>query len=112
MERNIPSLLLIHLVFVLSAPSCAESTVSNISKVVLISDLKDWVSARSHCRQFHDDLVTITNLEEATELVPYGGWIGLNRVSGDWRWSRGDEKVSFDNWDVGEQGCKENDDTY
>ncbi|XP_037609042.1 secretory phospholipase A2 receptor-like [Sebastes umbrosus] len=71
MERNVPSLLLIHLVFfVLSAPPCAESTVSNISKVVLISDSKDWLSAQNHCREFHGDLVTITNLQEATELFP------------------------------------------
>ncbi|XP_078134193.1 uncharacterized protein LOC144534788 isoform X2 [Sander vitreus] len=102
MERNIPRLLLIHLIFfVLSTPPCAVTTGLRILKVVPISDSSTWAVAQNYCRWYHSDLITIRNQQEADKYAPYEGWIGLylNTSSWEWKWSRGDERATFFNWD-------------
>ncbi|XP_031165665.1 C-type mannose receptor 2-like [Sander lucioperca] len=105
MERNIPRLLLIHLIFfVLSTPLSAVTTGLSILKVVPISNSNTWAVAQNYCRWYHSDLITIRNQQEADKYAPYEGWIGLylNTSSSGWKWSRGEERATFFNWDSNE----------
>nr|XP_020448100.1 uncharacterized protein LOC109955870 [Monopterus albus] len=104
MERNIPSLLLFHLVlFVIPAPLC-----SAYSKVVYIPEPMTWMAAQNYCRTHYTDLVTIGNPIDIFRLTKYEGWIGLHNGSdGVWRWSGRDEQATFSNWNKGEPGNDE-----
>ncbi|TDH16660.1 hypothetical protein EPR50_G00000250 [Perca flavescens] len=105
MERNIPRLLLIHLIFVvLSTRPCAATPGLSVLKVVPISNPYSWAVAQNYCRWHHSDLITIRTQQQADELAPYEGWIGLysDTSSPEWKWSRGDERATFFNWDSNE----------
>ncbi|XP_041827506.1 macrophage mannose receptor 1-like [Melanotaenia boesemani] len=64
---------------------------------------KTWHEAQSFCREKHIDLVTIRRKED--NPVPRNDevWIGLyQKETNLWKWSRGDEKATYFEWDGGE----------
>ncbi|XP_054914564.1 C-type mannose receptor 2-like [Poeciliopsis prolifica] len=75
-------------------------------KVILIKENKTWHEALTYCRDHHDDLVTITNMDDqrwiqekvknaSTDYV----WMGLHYAwtLQFWIWVS-DEEVSYENW--------------
>ncbi|XP_030608896.1 uncharacterized protein LOC115796673 [Archocentrus centrarchus] len=75
-------------------------------KFILINETKNWEEALNHCRTYHHDLVSITNLEEQ-ELVKEKAknantshvWLGLRYscTLGLWLWVS-DWLVCYENW--------------
>ncbi|KAI5098534.1 C-type mannose receptor 2 isoform X2, partial [Silurus meridionalis] len=54
-----------------------------------------WTQARTLCQIRYKDLATITSMEENNryfqlETNSFGSWIGLNKLSGSWKWSGGE----------------------
>ncbi|XP_040898322.1 uncharacterized protein LOC121184593 isoform X2 [Toxotes jaculatrix] len=100
MERNIPGLLLLQLVFfVLPGPPCVVTSHLKISKVVHVSLPKTWFAARSYCRETYTDLVTIRSEQDDIKLAMYEGWIGL-RIGSDGvqSWSSEDANTRLSIW--------------
>uniref|UniRef100_A0A3P8UMP7 Macrophage mannose receptor 1-like n=1 Tax=Cynoglossus semilaevis TaxID=244447 RepID=A0A3P8UMP7_CYNSE len=76
----------------------------------MVDSRTTWSEAQGHCRENFDDLATIQDAQDNTDvqqLVQSGKfWIGLYRPP--WRWSEGDQVVHldswFDNWGTDEPG--------
>ncbi|XP_073692793.1 snaclec stejaggregin-B subunit beta-2-like [Garra rufa] len=78
-------------------------------KHFLVTEKMTWNDAQTHCREYYDDLSTVSK-EEAQLLIinpELNGdyfWIGLHMVSNSldqWSWSGGeDQKIDY--WDSGE----------
>ncbi|KAI5624318.1 secretory phospholipase A2 receptor-like, partial [Silurus asotus] len=54
-----------------------------------------WTQARTLCQIHYKDLATITSTEENNRYFQlgtnyFGSWIGLNKLSGSWKWSGGE----------------------
>ncbi|XP_035999008.1 macrophage mannose receptor 1-like [Fundulus heteroclitus] len=88
-----------------------------------VNELKTWTEAQSFCREKYTDLVTISSMEDVTELnnmvdlntmVYMNGkfrtraWIGLFDDVDSWRWITSDTNIykdgeaQFTNWEDGE----------
>lgn len=81
-----------------------------------------WSKAQAYCRERHNDLATIFDIEDMNQLVntaqdSTGGitgkaWIGLHDDLTSWRWSfsdlffslfvYGDKEADYRNWDIGQ----------
>ncbi|MBN3311072.1 MRC1 protein, partial [Amia calva] len=82
---------------------CYTETSDVSQRYTLITESKNWTTARDYCREKHTDLVTISNHSE-NEIVKNrtGGstvWIGL--FNEPWKWSDGGMS-SFRNWNENE----------
>nr|XP_046237588.1 uncharacterized protein LOC124055038 [Scatophagus argus] len=74
----------------------------------LINTPKTWSEAQNFCRVNYNDLATVDNMEEHTQLVESIGdadvndvWIGLERLATErWVWSEGIGEVKVFKWDV------------
>ncbi|KAG1959419.1 hypothetical protein F2P79_007151 [Pimephales promelas] len=78
-------------------------------KHFLVNTFMTWEAAQTYCREYHDDLSTVTK-EEAQLLSANPGinhayfWIGLHMSPNNpeqWIWSGGEDE-NIDNWDIGE----------
>lgn len=67
----------------------AETLHLDVSRVIQVPRRATWYEAQHYCRKHYTDLVTIRDGENATNLIPLEGWIGLRRRhDGQWRWSK------------------------
>uniref|UniRef100_A0A8C2CRB8 C-type lectin domain-containing protein n=1 Tax=Cyprinus carpio TaxID=7962 RepID=A0A8C2CRB8_CYPCA len=83
-------------------------TESTLCDYVLIQEQKTWDEAQAYCRRTHIDLATVqstedlASLQEAVYKMAEMTWIGLYNDINSWRWSYQDEKITFQNWYIGE----------
>lgn len=63
----------------------------------------NWVQADTYCKEHHNDLAIVRNLEENQQIqglnISGSLWIGLHRDA--WKWSDG-TRAHFTNWRKGE----------
>ena len=90
---------------------CFVSLTSTTDNVVLINKRMSWEDALYYCRDYHHDLVTISNLDEqrwvqekAKRATTPFVWTGLRYTCtlGFWFWVS-DEAVSYKNWASGKE---------
>uniref|UniRef100_A0A3P8UMP2 Macrophage mannose receptor 1-like n=1 Tax=Cynoglossus semilaevis TaxID=244447 RepID=A0A3P8UMP2_CYNSE len=97
----------------LSVPGLLTLALMSVQEAVrfhMVDSRTTWSEAQGHCRENFDDLATIQDAQDNTDvqqLVQSGKfWIGLYRPP--WRWSEGDQVVHldswFDNWGTDEPG--------
>ncbi|XP_044214060.1 macrophage mannose receptor 1 [Thunnus albacares] len=82
----------------------------------LITLLKNYQEAKSHCREMYTDLATVHNATDMNNLITLvsnttpRAWIGLeNDNVWMWHWSWPDQKVDFFKWRAGEPKEKNED---
>ncbi|XP_028841631.1 C-type mannose receptor 2-like isoform X2 [Denticeps clupeoides] len=81
----------------------------------LVTVSRSWSAAQSYCRSHYSDLVTVSSLDQATQIQQYfyeygynTAWIGLYGHGSSWLWSLVGEsyynktEASFRNWNVNE----------
>ncbi|KAL1268278.1 hypothetical protein QQF64_033641 [Cirrhinus molitorella] len=85
-----------------------------IKQHFFVKERMTWNSASKHCKTHFYDLSTFTNVNEEQQFLedaayqPSDAWVGLNKVSGVWQWSGGENATRI-NWDTSNQQ-PENDD--
>ncbi|XP_007578265.2 macrophage mannose receptor 1-like [Poecilia formosa] len=89
---------------------CGNSTLPT-REYIIVDELKTWTEAQRYCRENHQDLATVTNMEDVrmlNDLATSAGrtsraWIGLHEDVNSWRWSMPDQyQNQFRNWAAGE----------
>ncbi|KAM4563472.1 uncharacterized protein PAE49_011525 [Odontesthes bonariensis] len=91
---------------------CAVSSLSGL-QYYLVHEQKNWTEAQSYCREKHEDLATVDNMEDIQLLNNMASssnitqaWIGLYDDVNNWRWSMSNfskpDEEEFRNWSPGE----------
>uniref|UniRef100_A0A3P9P699 C-type lectin domain-containing protein n=1 Tax=Poecilia reticulata TaxID=8081 RepID=A0A3P9P699_POERE len=96
----VPLMLVLHFI-------CGNQPRLRDGNITFHTQSKTWAKAQTYCRTHHTDLITIRK-ETADLPSNYHGWIGLHRewtVHEEWRWSRGDEKLTFSKLSDDSENC-------
>ncbi|KAG8006695.1 hypothetical protein GBF38_022659 [Nibea albiflora] len=89
--------ILIPLLLLLLPVSCFDP---RVDVGIHYSNSREWYSAQAECRRKHIDLVTISDENENMMMIKFHGWIGFHKQDNSlWRWSMGDEKANYTNWE-------------
>ncbi|KAK9969863.1 hypothetical protein ABG768_028004 [Culter alburnus] len=79
-----------------------------IKQHFFVNEDKTWFSALRYCRTHFHDLSTFTNESEKERFLEDAvgqtsdAWIGLYKLSGDWKWTGGDYATNI-SWDSSNQ---------
>ncbi|XP_015256793.1 PREDICTED: macrophage mannose receptor 1-like [Cyprinodon variegatus] len=83
-------------------PVCSDFNGTDVT-FSYIDTVMNWVQADTYCKEHHNDLAIVRNLEENQQIQGLNKsgslWIGLHRDA--WKWSDG-TRAHFTNWRKGE----------
>ncbi|XP_039680346.1 lymphocyte antigen 75-like [Perca fluviatilis] len=102
--------ILVALLLLFPAPGVSNLRPSMIIQTSFSSFSLPWKPAQAFCRGKNLDLVTISSAKENQNFVNGQGWIGLYRENSTskWKWSRGDVRADYTNWNTNEPKYGEN----